>query len=83
MSIQPPNDSPLAGTITVAVAARILKTDPRVIRNLIDELEIRAYHIGNRWRVVRTSLLDYIGRQSNLSLLGHGSGRDDPRRTSE
>jgi excisionase family DNA binding protein len=67
MITQPPNDSPLAGTITVAVAAQLLKRDARSVRRLIDDLEIKAYKIGSQWEVVRSSLIEYIERQSNLA----------------
>jgi excisionase family DNA binding protein len=81
MSGQPPNDSPLAGTITVAVAARLLKRDGRVVRRLIDELQIKAYRIGNRWEIIRSSLIEHIERQSNFARSDRDSMPDATRRS--
>lgn len=50
-----------AELLTVDETAAILRTSPYTVRRLLRNKEIRAVHVGNRWRVNRVALMRYAG----------------------
>lgn len=50
-----------AELLTVDEAAAILRITPYSVRRLLRRDEIRAIHIGNRWRINRAALMRYAG----------------------
>ena len=53
---------------TVYEVAETLKLDAETIRRYINSKKIRAYKIGKEWRIKESDLLEFIERQSNISM---------------
>lgn len=47
---------------TIEEVAQILKVSVSTVRNLIDRGELKAFKVGNQWRVKKEDLQAYMSR---------------------
>ena len=48
--------------LTLRECQKILQVEPRTMLRLLHEGEIPAFRIGNRWRIQRKEMLEFIER---------------------
>lgn len=55
-------------TISVGTTARLLNISERTVRYYCDVGELKAYKLGKRWRIIRSSIDDLLTRRSNVGI---------------